>query len=54
MPLSSLDQQRKQLEQLMKKSSNLVQMTELQDKSQVNNMETPGVDDNTENKDKCK
>jgi hypothetical protein len=54
MPLSLLDQQRKQLEQLMKKSSNLVPIAGLQDEAQVNDTEIPIADDSTDKKDKCK
>ncbi|CAR65675.1 DEHA2D15620p [Debaryomyces hansenii CBS767] len=52
MPLSLLDQQRKQLEQLMKKSSNLVPIAGLQDEAQVNDTEIPIADDSTDKKDK--
>lgn len=54
MPLSLLDQQRNQLEQLMKKSSNLVPTARLQDEAKANDTETPIEDGTTDKKDKCK
>lgn len=54
MPLSLLDQQRKQLEHLMKKSSNSLPIVGLQDESLVNDTDTSIEDDTTDKKDKCK